>query len=365
MNESTLVPREEMSDLDWLARNVHVWVPNELLRMKPCDNRNGTFRASWCYSGDGGFTKDQWLARRAELQNKPSWEEAPEWALSVTQRGNGEWFWLGSTDQFMGPSSSSGCVGEVLGDWRDTLEKRPCISATNCTVTSSGSFGVTVGESAYLSEQAVTARLQEATDNVLSAAPELMNDKYKFEPFVSVEDAKQDIGNLEWLAASIAKWPEIKDWNIKMDRGVSFFDDGVHIYNSDGSDYETIQKRDWEIKVMELNKKPSIQTAKALAEAKLIEDKEPAGVYGVDHFYKPVCTEISEDAATAKQPAPKGSGNPILGMVLADLTNRALEGKEKYGEPLLAHNGRNALWDLYQELLDAAMYIRQAIEEQK
>ena len=72
----------------------------------------------------------------------------------------------------------------------------------------------------------------------------------------------------------------------------------------------------------------------------------------------------AEHAATSKQSAPKGSGSPILGMVLADLTNRALEGKEKYGEPLKAHNGRNALWDLYQELLDAAMYIRQVIEEQ-
>ena len=41
-----------------------------------------------------------------------------------------------------------------------------------------------------LSEQAVTARLQEATNNVLAAALELMTDKYKFEPFVSVEDAK-------------------------------------------------------------------------------------------------------------------------------------------------------------------------------
>ena len=73
---------------------------------------------------------------------------------------------------------------------------------------------------------------------------------------------------------------------------------------------------------------------------------------------------MAENAATSKQSAPKGSGNPILGMVLADLTNRALEGKEKYGEPLKAHNGRNALWDLYQELLDAAMYTRQLIEEQ-
>ena len=73
----------------------------------------------------------------------------------------------------------------------------------------------------------------------------------------------------------------------------------------------------------------------------------------------------AEHAATSKQSAPKGSGSPILGMVLADLTNRALEGKEKYGEPLKAHNGRNALWDAYQEALDLAMYLRQLIQEQQ
>lgn len=73
-----------------------------------------------------------------------------------------------------------------------------------------------------------------------------------------------------------------------------------------------------------------------------------------------------EDAqpATAKQSAPSGKGDPILGMVLTDLTNRALEGREKYGEALKANNGRNALWDAYQEALDLAMYLRQAIEEQ-
>lgn len=70
------------------------------------------------------------------------------------------------------------------------------------------------------------------------------------------------------------------------------------------------------------------------------------------------------EPATAKQPAPSGKGDPILGMVLADLTNRALEGREKYGEALKANNGRNALWDAYQEALDLAMYLRQAIEEQ-
>lgn len=81
--------------------------------------------------------------------------------------------------------------------------------------------------------------------------------------------------------------------------------------------------------------------------------------------FEPFVSVEDCDPATVKQSAPKGKGNPILGMVLADLTNRALEGKEKYGEPLLANNGRNALWDAYQEALDLAMYLRQAIEEQE
>ena len=73
-----------------------------------------------------------------------------------------------------------------------------------------------------------------------------------------------------------------------------------------------------------------------------------------------------QHAATAKQQQPEqgNPASPILGMVLADLTNRALEGKEKYGVALKAGNGRNALWDAYQEALDLAMYLRQAIEEQ-
>jgi len=40
-------------------------------------------------------------------------------------------------------------------------------------------------------------------------------------------------------------------------------------------------------------------------------------------------------------------------------------GREKYGVPLQAGNGRDPLVDLYQEILDAAVYIRQAIEERK
>ena len=71
----------------------------------------------------------------------------------------------------------------------------------------------------------------------------------------------------------------------------------------------------------------------------------------------------SIEAALAEMPKPQGKGNPILGMVLSDLTNRAFEGVKKYGEPLKADNGRDALVDAYQEALDLCMYLRQAIEE--
>ena len=40
-------------------------------------------------------------------------------------------------------------------------------------------------------------------------------------------------------------------------------------------------------------------------------------------------------------------------------------GTEKHGTPLQAFNGRDALIDAYQEVLDAAVYLRQAIEERE
>ncbi len=115
-----------------------------------------------------------------------------------------------------------------------------------------------------------------------------------------------------------------------------------------------------------------------IAEVKSTEDIEPckhvnSSAYDVcNNETSTTCISLSfedvgsnpSDAATAIQPNPHGKSKPILGMVLADLTNRALEGKEKYGEPLKAGNGRNALWDAYQEALDLSMYLRQAIEEQ-
>ena len=163
------------TDLDWLARNVHKWDKfGETLISKVGDQVVWSLPSS--PPDADTFTKAEWLARRAELQDKPSWEDAPEWVGWLAQDKSGSWWFFRCHPKAMSEGwdsdssayhHSSWVDGEVLGDWRDTLEKRP----------------------ADLSEQAVTARLQEATNNVLAAAPELMTDKYKFEPFVSVEDA--------------------------------------------------------------------------------------------------------------------------------------------------------------------------------
>lgn len=61
-------------------------------------------------------------------------------------------------------------------------------------------------------------------------------------------------------------------------------------------------------------------------------------------------------------PVPNGSRD-IQSLVMEDIARRRQVGVERYGTPLQAHNGRDALRDAYEEALDLAMYLRQAIEE--
>lgn len=69
--------------------------------------------------------------------------------------------------------------------------------------------------------------------------------------------------------------------------------------------------------------------------------------------------------ASQHQPNPTKGHKKVLDLVLTDLEERAEAGNERYGTYLETHNGRDALWDLYQELLDSCMYVRQLIEERK
>lgn len=64
------------------------------------------------------------------------------------------------------------------------------------------------------------------------------------------------------------------------------------------------------------------------------------------------------------QPAPEVNRHPaIQDLVIADMQERKRLGLERYGTLLQPFNGRKALVDRYQELLDAVQYTRQEIEE--
>jgi hypothetical protein len=58
--------------------------------------------------------------------------------------------------------------------------------------------------------------------------------------------------------------------------------------------------------------------------------------------------------AAKPQPLPNEGKLAVLPLVVRDLEARAAVGVAKYGRPLEADNGRDALLDAYQEALDLA-----------
>jgi len=66
------------------------------------------------------------------------------------------------------------------------------------------------------------------------------------------------------------------------------------------------------------------------------------------------------------QPMPVVNDLPFVhDQVAQDVAARGELGKRRYGTKLQPFNGRNALQDVYEELLDAAVYIKQRIIEEE
>lgn len=67
---------------------------------------------------------------------------------------------------------------------------------------------------------------------------------------------------------------------------------------------------------------------------------------------------------TSAQPAPiKNEKAALWPMVVKDMQERDKFGREKYGTPLQPMNGRDALIDAYEEVLDLSVYLKQVQEE--
>lgn len=67
----------------------------------------------------------------------------------------------------------------------------------------------------------------------------------------------------------------------------------------------------------------------------------------------------------SEQPNPTPGKQVVGEQVIKDMLNRMHVGRERYGTFLETHNGRDSLQDLYEELLDATMYIKQRMLEER
>jgi hypothetical protein len=152
------------TDLDWLARNVHEWPEGKCEVLVSWQRNVGTLIWSCVLSNSGWIVKDQWLARRAELQNKPSWDLSGSWSEYLAQDMDGEWKWLGENpslggDHWTADELRSQCKGVVLGDWRDTLEKRPDMYKNKKEIDTSSECVHKTEESVHISELEMLAKV--------------------------------------------------------------------------------------------------------------------------------------------------------------------------------------------------------------
>lgn len=74
---------------------------------------------------------------------------------------------------------------------------------------------------------------------------------------------------------------------------------------------------------------------------------------------------MPDDPNTPEPPPTPNDRRPVWDLVIEDMRARDNAGRAKYGTPLQAGNGRDPLVDAYQEALDLAVYLRQAIEERR
>lgn len=75
--------------------------------------------------------------------------------------------------------------------------------------------------------------------------------------------------------------------------------------------------------------------------------------------------DVLKTPASIPQPPPAPGKTVVLDQVLKDIQERSDTGLRKYGVRLQTNNGRDALWDSYQEAIDLVMYLRQALLEQE
>jgi hypothetical protein len=119
-------------------------------------------------------------------------------------------------------------------------------------------------------------------------------------------------------------------------------------------------KLDDALHIMELHN-TSIQTASAVVpKSAVVDQPRPAARPDLAPVWERVVADVRKRYPRAN---PFLQSEEIIELVVSDMRERDRVGRERYGMPLTAHNGRDQLVDLYQELLDAAVYARAGMLE--
>ena len=146
------------------------------------------------------FTRAEVEARKTGLQNKPSWDDAPKNATCVIQSDLGDWNWILKVENLELPvpchedvPQYSGYSGEVIGDWRDTLENRPEQEVTpeECEKTSSIELKEVPFESALNTDLKCykPVKLTKGSDKVEG----VISDSYHKPDYVLSDDKKEEL----------------------------------------------------------------------------------------------------------------------------------------------------------------------------
>lgn len=91
---------------------------------------------------------------------------------------------------------------------------------------------------------------------------------------------------------------------------------------------------------------------------------EPVGASKGATFDSNETSRVTSGTESGEQPTPVPNDNPaVWDLVVADMKARDRLGERRYGTRLQAHNGRDSLRDLYEEILDSAVYARTLLYE--
>lgn len=124
MNRDELLTRLAMELAEWPTSHQHI---------KPQGNGWRGYN-NYAFPDSDGISRQEWLAERERLINKPSWDDAPEWADKLLQQDFGDWYWFVGNAQMRsdGWNIFGGCWAHASKgaipaghDWRETLEGRP------------------------------------------------------------------------------------------------------------------------------------------------------------------------------------------------------------------------------------------------